>query len=511
MTEDTRPGGVPGDLDNVVRPVLEVPGSLLEDTARIWHTLAEWVSFEHADRFVCRFGGRLAWLEYDDNGALIVVGLDRRRALNLLANLADWIKVTKDAAKPMPPPRAVADNILVDRDPPVATLDRITEVPVIAPDGSLHDRPGYDVVSRCFYAPASGLGVPSLPDKPSGKDVAKARALIAEELLGDFPFTGPNDGASERAHAVALLLLPFVRVLIAGASPLHLIEAPTPGTGKTLLAQACAAPALGGRTLQAMSEARDGDEWRKRLVAKLRTAAPFVLIDNLRGTLDSGALSSAITTGEFEDRLLGVSDMIRLPVRCGWICTGNNPRLSDEITRRTVRIRIDSGREHPERREGFRHPDLRAWAHEKRGELVWAALVLARAWIVAGRPEHTHRAFGGFEAWASVMGGILDHAEIPGLLGNADELRTYSQDAAERDFLADVFERHPLNEFTASDVIDLGRLHFGFDGSGGQVAQRVGVAMREIVDRPMGGLVLRRSTAPGGIRRWRIEKRAENG
>jgi putative DNA primase/helicase len=69
---------------------------------------------------------------------------------------------------------------------------------------------------------------------PSPAEIAAARQLICEDLLGDFPFTGD----AERAHVVALLLLGFLRGMIDGPTPLHLIEKPTPGTGATLMVDA---------------------------------------------------------------------------------------------------------------------------------------------------------------------------------------------------------------------------------------------------------------------------------
>jgi putative DNA primase/helicase len=129
-----------------------------------------------------------------------------------------------------------------------------------------------------------------------------------------------------------------------------------------------------------MAEARDPDEWRKRLVAKLRNA-PAYLVDNLRRALDSGALAMTLTAGEIEDRLLGVSETVTLPVRCTLAATANNPQVSDEMARRSVRIRLDTGMEFPEQRDRFRHPDLLAWATDNRGRLVWAALDSpARGW-----------------------------------------------------------------------------------------------------------------------------------
>ena len=183
---------------------------------------------------------------------------------------------------------------------------------------------------------------------------------------------------------MCLLLEPFVRVLIDGSTPLYLVEAPTPATGKSLLVDAFTSPALGRRRAAKMAEARDPDEWRKRLTAKLRTAPAYLVIDNVKRPLDSGALAMTITAGEVEDRLLGVSEAITLPVRCTLAATANNPTLSDEMARRMARTRLDAGVEFPERRKGFRHPDLLGWATANRALLIWSALTLARAWVSRG-------------------------------------------------------------------------------------------------------------------------------
>ena len=220
--------------------------------------------------------------------------------------------------------------------------------------------------------------------QPTSLEVDRAKHFILDELLGDFLFV--ND--RECVHAVELLILPFVRALIDGPTPLHLIEKPTPGTGATLLTDVLIYPAT-GRPIAAMTEGRDEDEWRKRLTAKLRTGSAAVLIDNLKRPLVSASVAAAITSTVWEDRILGTSDMTRLPVRCAWIATGNNPTLSSEIARRTVRIRLNAKQDRPWLRDRFRHPDLRLWVSAHRHELVAAALTLVRAWIAAGKPDPT--------------------------------------------------------------------------------------------------------------------------
>jgi hypothetical protein len=228
--------------------------------------------------------------------------------------------------------------------------------------------------------------------------------LLLNELLGDFCFVGP----AERAHALALLLLPFVRELIPGPTPLHLDESPTPGTGKTLLAEVVLWPSL-GRPVPTMTEGRDEDEWRKRITAKLLAGTNVVFLDNLRRRLDSAAVSSAITAPAWEDRILGRSETQSVPVRCAWVASGNNPALSLEMTRRTVRIRLDAQTEEPWRRSGFRHADLRSWVKAHRGELIAAALTLGQAWLDADRPPGK-TVLGMFEDWSRVLGGVLSVA-----------------------------------------------------------------------------------------------------
>ena len=172
---------------------------------------------------------------------------------------------------------------------------------------------------------------------PIEKDISRALSLILEELLIDFPLVS----ASDLAHAVALFLLPFARPLIDGLTPNHLIESPTPGTGKGLLADVLLCSSVGRDRMAVMAQASNGEEWRKRITASLRQAPEVILIDNITIRLDSGELASALTAPLWQDRILGVSQIIVLPVRCVWVTTGNNPLLSAELTRRTIRIRLD--------------------------------------------------------------------------------------------------------------------------------------------------------------------------
>jgi putative DNA primase/helicase len=122
--------------------------------------------------------------------------------------------------------------------------------------------------------------------------------------------------------------------------------------------------------------------------------------------------------------------MVTVPIRCVWICTAINPSLGDEIARRIARVRIDPQMETPWERTGFRHPDLRQWVRNHRGELLWAMLTLIRHWAIQGRPQGDEL-MGSYESWAEVIGGILKAADIPGFLGNRQEVYRQSHAEAE--------------------------------------------------------------------------------
>ena len=386
-------------------------------------------------------------------------------------------------------------------------LQAIIRAPAFTADGDLHDQPGYHVAGETFYAPPRGLAIPRVPKQPSERDVDRAQNLITDELLGDFPFADE----SERAHAVALLILPFVRNLIAGSTPLHLIEKPAPGTGGSLLADMLMLPSSGSG-LTAMTEGRDEDEWRKRLTARLRRSPGAILIDNLRRRLDSSALAAAITAEVHEDRILGSSETVRLPVRCAWIATGNNPALSAELTRRTVRIRLDAKVDRPWLREGFRHPDLQAWALQHRGELVWATLVLGRAWMAAGRPDGTI-VLGMFERWSRVLGGMLDVAGVPGFLKNLTTF--YDESDAEggawRLLVHEWWNQHGDREVGVAELWSLVEPDTGNSidiglGDGNERSQktRLGRRLAEMRDRQFDDLRLERSRVSKRANRWRL-------
>ncbi len=450
------------------------------------------------------FGTQLVRLRRPSGGAATIDPLNRDALRHRLARTAFWYKPAAEERVPALPPMHVVRDMLVEPEPRLPVLERLVEFPTFEADGTLNLEPGFHAATGTYFAPPPGFTLPPIPEAPTDEDLREARRLILNELLVDFPFVESAD----RAHAVQALILPVARRLIAGPTPLVLIEKPTPGTGGTLLAEVLAMPAL-GHPPAVMTEASDEDEWRKRITAKVLRSPAVILIDNLRERLRSPALAAALTSTTWEDRVLRESRIVRVPIHAVWLATGNNPSLSDEIARRTIRIRLDAQMERPHERTQFLHSDLKGWATEHRGDLLWAITVLVRAWLIAGRPSGS-RSMGTFEAWARVMGGILDLACIPGLLAN--QRRFVDESTPDSRLWNLIFEqwsrRFGERSVSVSDLFDLIKSEgLPLELRGHEVhAQKtsLGMTLRQQRDRQYGRYRLEWAGERQGAQRWRL-------
>jgi len=369
---------------------------------------------------VFQFGRQFADIVLDHNRHPAIRILEKPAIKGMIDRLADFVTETgKGEMSPARPPGDVIDDMIATKEIPLPNLVGIIDVPIFDAGGNLCASTGYQTGTECFLQAAKALTIADVSAKPSEADISKAKGLLLDELLGEFPFVDDAD----KCHALAVLLLPFVRSMIDGPTPLHMIESPTPGSGKGLLTRALTIPAAGlGPAV--MTEAGNDEEMRKRITSKLMQAPRFILIDNINGRLDSASLSSALTTRDgWEDRLMGHSRDVILPVTCVWIATANNPSFSLEMARRTVSIRIDPRVEHPELRSGFKHTKLGIWARNNRGNLVWAALTLVQRWIALGKPAG-QETLGSYEEYAEIMGGIFMAVGIPCFLANRDRVYT---------------------------------------------------------------------------------------
>jgi hypothetical protein len=356
----------------------------------------------------------------DDSGHPIIEALSRDALASELASCAWFVTVgARGRTQYITPPegvvRAVHARATWDGLP---SLAGVTETPVVRSDGTIVSQPGYDAATWLYYAPRSGFRLPAIPERPAAAAIGAAVELL-DEAFCDFPFAD----AASRANAFGLLLTPFVRHLLGeGLVPMAVIDAPTPGTGKGLLLDLTSVISTGG-IVPKRTPASTNDEWRKELLAAALEGASYFIVDNTADPLGSPALDSAITAGKVTGRILGQSRDAVVSVRWTWATTGNNISVRGDLARRCYWIRLVPDVADPSQRRDFRHPELLGWAREQRAELVAATLTLIRAWFAAGRPRSDVPAFGSFEGWSQVVGGILAHAGIDAFLGNLREFR----------------------------------------------------------------------------------------
>ncbi|MEN6341107.1 MAG: hypothetical protein ABFC89_00955 [Methanospirillum sp.] len=408
--------------------------------------------------------GDLVRVDTDEHGRPVIRPVLDNHLRWALGEAADFVAADTDSRgtiiRPTIPPMPVARNILSSAHlcswfPP---LLGILGAPAICPDGRLVTAPGYDPGTGLYYSPGPDLDLPPVPGDPTPGEVADAAALVCD-AVADFPFVVEKNGVgASRANAVAALMTPIVRPMIAGRVPMLLLDKPQMGTGASLLAELIVTIATGSSA--AMTQAPTArDEWGKLLLSELSAGRAVIVFDNLTGVLSSSELSTAITQRVYNGRVLGKTQTLRVENQPCWIATGINIALGGDLPRRCVWVRMDPQDARPwlRDRSAFRHPDLLAWATRERGRIIAAVLTIARAWIRDGRrvPGCTPR-LAVFENWCEVLGGMLSVMKVDGFLGNLDQQYEEAEIEAPQwgAFLERWHERFGEKPVTVAELID---------------------------------------------------------
>ncbi len=360
-------------------------------------------------------------------GSPTIASLPMPTLRETLTRRATWLKVRAGRDGPEhvaahPPDWCVAGVAARGAWPSVRYLEGIVETPVLRPDGSILDRPGYDHATGLLHEPAAAF--PAVPVAPTHAD-AKTAADVLLDIVCDFPFAGP----SHRAAWLAALLTPFARHAIDGCCPCFVFDGTTPGSGKSLLADVIATVAT-GRTMPRKAYPSDDDEMRKTITAVALAGDPLVLLDNVATAFGTASLDAALTGRTWRDRVLGRSEMTaELPLYTTWYASGNNVQIRGDALRRVLPCRLEPTQERPEERQGFRHPHLLAKVRAERAAVVKAALTILRAFHLAGRPTDGLKPFGGFEAWSALVRGAVAWSTGVDPLDAREDLRAADSDS----------------------------------------------------------------------------------
>lgn len=449
------------------------------------------------------------------SGAPVIVPAEIAWVRERLDHSAAWVKETIHArtgevkrAQALPP-KWVAETLMARGEWPFPPLEGVVETPVFRPDGSILLTPGYDPETGLIYDPGDAL-FPPIPDRPTIQDAARAIVELLEPFA-EFDFVAEAD----RSAGAAAVLTIIGRHAIQGPVPIFAFRAPTPGSGKSLLADAISQ--LGtGRAASKMAPPTSDEETKKLILALGIEGAAVVLIDNANGVFGSNSLAAALTANTWSDRLLGVSKTLTVVLRMTWLLTGNNVSFKGDLGRRVIPCDLDPGVEHPEDRDGFTHENLLSYIIPARPRLVAAALTLLRAYHVAGRPNHGLPAKGSFEAWDSLIRGTLCWIGAEDPLGATARIR--DEGDADLDALRQGLfawrETFGDDAITAAEAIEKAGSTQGLAAAlaalaGGSVSQldakRLGYGLRKIKGRVVSGLKFESGDPTRtGAKRWKV-------
>lgn len=282
----------------------------------------------------------------------------------------------------------------------VSGLRGIGDAPVILADGRVLAEQGYDRESGILIS--HHLNV-SVPERPTAND-ARAAGMHLFDLVSQFDFA---TAASASAWLCALLTV-VGRFAFRGSTPLMLLDASTPGSGKTMLVDLISAIAFGRQASRCAWSSQD-EEIRKTITATAMAGDRMLLFDNVPngGVLQSSALDAALTSdGRWSSRILGTMDKYDGPLLTVFFATGNNLGVGGDLARRVLQVRLEPRVDRPEMRSGFKYPALVEHVRRNRALALGAALTILRAHIIAGRKAEMN-AWGSFEGWSATVRGAV--------------------------------------------------------------------------------------------------------
>ncbi len=261
--------------------------------------------------------------------------------------------------------------------------------PTLRPDGSVLDKPGYDLATGLLYDP-QGISFPPVPVHPTREDAACALGQL-KELISTFPFVSDAD----RSVALSAILTAAIRPSISTA-PLHGFTSPVAGAGKGKLAAISTCIAV-GRDVAWLAQGRTEEETEKRVASALMSGDATVGLDNCTLPIRGDFLCMVMTQSEVQIRILGQSKLKTIPNTVMFLATGCHLEFAGDMTRRAIRCELDPETETPENITFANDPVEDA--KRERPRLLVAALTVLRAYIAAGQPNQSVP-LGSFEQWS---------------------------------------------------------------------------------------------------------------
>jgi hypothetical protein len=413
------------------------------------------------------------------------------------------------------PPTAVLAAALAPKEwAGLRALVGIVGAPVLRPDGSLLQSPGYDPATRLYLA--SKVPIDPVPEQPDGAQVSEALTFMLDRFLGDFPWAGPAD----KANYLGLLVTPVLRSYLRTLIPFGVVTSTTPSSGKTILT--CGLGMLYGQRVLTWPGSDDA-ELRKAITSVLADPVGTIIFDNLaEGTvIDSPVLARLITDRTWADRVLGKNATAAFTNDRVWTATGNNLRLGGDMRTRSVLVGLDPKMPRPEERTGFAIENLDQWILMPANQrmVLHHLLVLVADWTRHGAPRKAGVTMRQFTPWAQAVGGFLAHHGVEGFLANVETVRDIDDDEADWQAFFGQWRKVHADQWVtsnelrksadiSSDGYDRWEGQFRTDARGYPVSVKsLGRLLTGQIGRWRGAYVLRSQTNPHSkVKEWRVDE-----
>ena len=294
---------------------------------------------------------------------------------------------------------------------------------------------------------------------------------------------------------------------------LFAVDAPTASSGKSLLTETVGIITTGHKPTM-MSQGKSPEEDEKRLSAVLMSGDSVIVIDNCDRQVEGDFLCTMLTQEFVIARILGKSEVIRLPTNALVMATGNNLALAGDVTRRALICRLDTGEERPDLLQHSFDPREEVLA--ERPELVVAGLTVLRGYITAGKPTSLGT-IGSYEKWNVVREALV-------WLGHTDPVATRERIMADDPRKGELIDLLRLwFDALGTEQVTLGDLAKKVDSrAGARVtslvgeliaktrhgnfnARSIGRYLSKQVDRVVAGFVLRVDTDASGVKHYRVQ------
>ena len=293
----------------------------------------------------------------------------------------------------------MASSDFLDRFREIARVSEV-RLPIIRSNGVLELLPeGYDAEAKVY----SFAGVSYAEDM-----TLEAAHVVLDGLRSEFPWNVDSSGCPglSRSRCLAAMLAPFLDQNFMGKlRPAFLFSANTEGAGKTLLVKLCLTPVFGETSACTYPDGR-GDEMRKLLDAEVLGASPYLLLDNVKGKMNSSALESFLTSTSWKGRILGQSKSFNLKKDCVVYISANDAKPTADLLRRSVRLELFVKTADPASRtikDFLDEPKILS----RRSEILAALWAVCREWDKSGQ-KTCSGILNGFEDWSRIVGGMVE-------------------------------------------------------------------------------------------------------